>query len=99
MTFVLDALNWIPNHKRYWRGIRQEDQAAGGNCYFKVPTEARHLDLNIYEEVVGTSTTCTADSGMEHILNKMIMKLAMILMIYKFFIIVNKYLVFDRPSG
>ena len=48
---------------------------------------------------MGTSTTCTADSGMEHILNKMIMKLAMILMIYKFFIIVNKYLVFDRPSG
>jgi len=32
---------------------------------FKVPTEAPLLDLNIHEEVVGTSTTCTADSGME----------------------------------
>ena len=32
---------------------------------FKVPTEAPPLDLNIHEEVVGISTTCTADSGME----------------------------------
>ena len=32
---------------------------------FKVPTEAPSLDLNIQEEVMGTSTTCTADSGME----------------------------------
>ena len=32
---------------------------------FKVPTEAPPLDLNIHEEVVGTSTTYTADSRME----------------------------------
>ena len=32
---------------------------------FKVPTEAPPLDLNIQEEVVITSTSCNADSGME----------------------------------
>ena len=32
---------------------------------FKVSTEAPSLDLNIQEEVMGTSTTCTADSGMK----------------------------------
>jgi len=37
----------------------------GVTVSFKVPTEAPPLDLNIHEEVVGTSTTCTADSGME----------------------------------
>ena len=37
----------------------------GVTVSFKVPTEAPPLDLNIQEEVVCTSTTCTADSGME----------------------------------
>ena len=37
----------------------------GVTVSFKVPTEAPPLDLNIHEEVVGISTTCTADSGME----------------------------------
>ncbi len=55
----------MPDHKRYWHGIRQEDQAAGVTVSFRVPTEAPPLDLNIHEEVVSKSTTCTAHSGME----------------------------------
>ena len=46
----------------------------GVTVSFRVPTEAPPLDLNIHEEVVGTSTKWS------NILNKMIMKLAMILM-------------------
>jgi len=42
----------------------------GVTVSFKVPTEAPSLDLNIHEEVVGTSTTCTADSGMEQYIEK-----------------------------
>jgi len=37
----------------------------GVTVSLKAPTEAPPIDLNIQEEVVGTSTTCTADSGME----------------------------------
>ena len=37
----------------------------GVTVSFKVRTEAPTLDLNVHEEVVGISTTCTTDSGME----------------------------------
>ena len=59
----MDALSALDTLVQY--GVSQEDQSAGGNRFLKVPAEAPSLDLNIQEEVVSTSTSCNADSGME----------------------------------
>jgi len=60
MTFELDSLSALIT-----RVIDEElDKLQGVIVSFKVPTKVPPRDLNVEEEIVGTSTT--ANSGMEH---------------------------------
>jgi len=52
----------MPDHRGIDGELNKKIKPHGVTASFKVPMESPPLDLNVQEEVVGTSTT--ADSGM-----------------------------------